>query len=393
MALFSRITETHDGQTSESTGSGWVGGTIFWRPSSNDQMVYKYAFDNIKNGAVVVVHHTQRAYLFLNGVLAHAIPPSGEPYKLLISNIPILDRFLNVATGGTTHRTAEIWFVNVETERPVLWGLGDLPILDHSMGAEFIIGARGGYNIKIEDGELLLMKLVGTLHSFTTDDMLKYFRQKISSLVSQAISNIVDMDQLSIVSLQRNKSSVESKVEISINSSLESYGIKINNFAIENYNLPEEYRTVLKEQTKGLAERKRLDKLGVNYSQERQFDIMDNVAKNEGGTAGNMMNLGMGLTMGAGVGQTMGQTMQNTFNQAGATTPPPIPTVATYYLAINGQQVGPVGLDYILGGINSGSITPTTLYWQQGMTEWCEISTSNALMSNLQFLPPPIPTL
>ncbi len=392
MALFERLTETYDGQESEATNKGIVGGTIYWRPRTNDEMVYKYPHDDIKNGAVVITHQSQRAYLFLNGTIAHVIPPTGQPYKLQSANIPLFAKWLNSATGGTTHSPAEVWFVNVETERPALWGIGDLPMMDYSMETEFIIGARGGYNIKITDGEVLLMKLVGTLHSFSTDDFMSYFKQKLRAIIAEAIAEVADDDQLSIISLQRNRSELGEKVEDRVNNALLAYGVKITNFAIENFNIPDEYREVLKEQTKGLAERRRLDKLGVGYAQERQFGIMDNAAKNEGGSVGNLMGVGMGVTMGAGIGQAMGNNLQNSFSQAGAPTmPPPIPRAAEYFIALNGQQVGPVGLDYIQDGVTQRTITEKTLFWQQGMAGWSEISTSAELMSSLRFLPPTLP--
>ncbi len=394
MALFQRSAETYDGQESESTSQGVVGGTIYWRPQTNDEVVYKYPYDDIRNGAVVITHQSQRAYLFLNGTIAHVIPPTGEPYKLQSANIPLFAKWLNAATGGSTHSTAEVWFVNVETERPALWGLGDLPMMDYSMGAEFIIGARGGYNIKITDGEVMLMKLVGTLHSFSTDDFMSYFRQKLRAIIAESIAKVNDSEQLSITSLQRNRSDISEKVEDRINSALLAYGVKITNFSIENFNIPDEYREILKEQTKGLAERRRLDKLGVGYAQERQFGIMDNAAKNEGGNVGNLMGVGMGVTMGAGIGQAMGNNLQNSFTQAGAPTmPPPMPKAAEYFIAINGQQVGPVGLEYIQQGINERAITEKTLFWQQGMSGWSEISTSNTLMASLRFLPPTLPPI
>ncbi|MFI3331642.1 MAG: SPFH domain-containing protein [Rikenellaceae bacterium] len=394
MALFDKSTQAYDGQQSKGTNKGMVGSTIFWRPESNEAMVYKYAHDDIRNGAIVVTHQSQRAYLFLNGALAHSIPPSGGQYKLETANIPLFAKWLNAATGGTTHSPAEIWFVNVETERAALWGLGDLPIMDHSMGVEFIIGARGGYNIKIVDGALLLMKLVGALDDFSTNEFLSYFKQKIRSIVAQAISDVVETEKLSMLSLQRNRKTLEIKVEEFINRELEAYGVCIKNFAVENFNIPEEYREVLKEQTKGLAERKRLDQLGVAYAQERHFDIMDNAAKNEGGTVGSLMGAGMGLTMGAGVGQAMGNSLNQGFSQASSpTAPPPIPQAKEYYLAINGQQAGPMGVAGIQEMINQAQANSQTLYWCQGMGDWEPISSSTELTGALKFLPPAIPTL
>lgn len=389
MGLFNNITQqTYDGQDAGSTSQGIVGAPIFWRPATNDEIVHKYPFDDIRNGAVVIVHQTQRAYLYLNGAMAATIPPTGEPYKLTTGNVPLLGRFLNIATGGDTAHTAEIWFVNMETEREALWGVGDLPVFDYALQAEFIIGAYGGYNLKVKDAELFVQKLVGTMHTFTTDDVVRYFGKKLSSIIKQSCAACMEDKQLSISSIQRNRSRLEQTIEDDINKALESYGVDVCNFAIENFNLPEDYRTVLSEQTRGLAERKRLEKLGVDYSRERQFDIMQQAAANEG--AGNIMSAGLGAGMGLGMGVGMGNMMQQTMASA---CPPPLPAQPVevpVYFAIGGQQSGPFPMSQIPALISSGQVTRETLFWHQGQAGWQPVSTSPMLMRLFATTPPPI---
>lgn len=392
MGFFNSNNQTFDGQESGSTSAGWVGAPIFWRPSSNSEIVHKYPFDDIRNGATVIVHQTQRAYLYLNGALAATIPPTGEPYKLTTGNIPLLGRFLNMPTGGSTAHTAEIWFVNVETEREALWGVGDLPVFDFSLQAEFIIGAYGGYNLKVKDAELFVQKLVGTMHTFTTDDVVRYFGKKLSSVIKQSCATCMEDKQLSISSVQRNRSELEQTIQDDINKVLGDYGVEVRNFAIENFNLPEDYRTVLSEQTRGLAERKRLEKLGIDYSSERRLDILQQAAANEG--AGNAMGAGMGAGMGLGMGVGMGNMMQQTMQQTMAPgCPPPIPMQPVeppVYFAVNGQQVGPYQMANVPALIASGQVTRETLFWQQGMAGWQPVSSSPTLMNMFGATPPPI---
>lgn len=393
MELSNNITQqTYDGQEAGSTSQGIVGAPIFWRPSTNNEIVHKYPFDDIRNGAVVIVHQTQRAYLYLNGVMAATIPPTGEPYKLTTGNIPLLGRFLNMATGGNTAHTAEIWFVNVETEREALWGVGDLPVYDYALQSEFIIGAYGGYNLKVKDAELFVRKLVGTMHTFTTDDVVRYFGKKLASIIKQSCAACMEDKQLSISSIQRNRVGLEQTIEDDINKTLEGYGMEISNFAVEDFNLPEEYRTVLSEQTRGLAERKRLEKLGIDYSRERQFDIMQQAAANEG--AGSVMGAGIGAGMGLGIGVGMGNMIQHTMQQTMAPTcPPPLPQqpiALPIYFAINGQQHGPFQTSQIQALISSGQVTCETLFWHQGQPGWQPVSTSPMLMQLFETTPPPI---
>lgn len=69
-----------------------------------------------------------------------------------------------------------------------------------------------------------------------------------------------------------------------------------------------------------------MQQLGYTYQQERQFDVMEKAAGNEG-SAGAMMGAGMGLGMGLGVGNVMGAQMGQiggVMNAQGMVPPPPL---------------------------------------------------------------------
>lgn len=61
-----------------------------------------------------------------------------------------------------------------------------------------------------------------------------------------------------------------------------------------------------------------------------------------------------------------------------STDPPSIPGVS-YYAAINGQQVGPLYIQQVMKMIGEGTITPNTLLWRAGMTDWALAESFNEL--------------
>ncbi|MDR2496465.1 MAG: SPFH domain-containing protein [Tannerellaceae bacterium] len=374
MALYRNI--TWDGQPAGRTKEGIVGAPIYWRPESNREIVYKYPFDNIQNGAVVIVHQTQRAFLFLNGAMVSSIPPTGAPYRLTTANIPYLQNFLNVPTGGHTPYTAEIWFVNVETERETPWGVGGVPVFDNQFETDFILGAHGMYNFRITDGGQFIKKLVGTLHDFTTDDVLQNFQFKISSIASQTFSDIMEAEKLSIAGLQRKRGSLEKQIENIVNDTLYMYGIRLSNFSIHEFSLPAAYTEILNEKAKGVAERKRLEELGVTYKDARQLKIMEEAAKNPG--SGTITAAGIGATLSTGVTSNFGDFMKET---AGHAMPSPPPSLPQYHFVLGGAKVGPYTIDQVIAQINAGRITPGTLFWSTGMRDWQETQTSATLRS------------
>lgn len=51
-----------------------------------------------------------------------------------------------------------------------------------------------------------------------------------------------------------------------------------------------------------------------------------------------------------------------------------LPSTAILYLLIKNQQQGPYVFAQVLGMWNSGAITADTLYWQEGMSDWEQVS-------------------
>jgi uncharacterized RDD family membrane protein YckC len=47
-----------------------------------------------------------------------------------------------------------------------------------------------------------------------------------------------------------------------------------------------------------------------------------------------------------------------------------------WYYALNGQQQGPVSADDLSSLLSSGTITPETLIWKEGMSDWLPLSTA-----------------
>lgn len=115
-----------------------------------------------------------------------------------------------------------------------------------------------------------------------------------------------------------------------------------------------------------------------------------NASMNPGGMmAGMMMGGAMGQQM-AGMMNTMGQTVQNSM-----TTPPPMPQVS-YFVAINGQQIGPFGLQQLQQMAQANQLTSQTLVWKQGMQQWVQAGSVTELSGlfsapSASVAPPPIP--
>ena len=72
--------------------------------------------------------------------------------------------------------------------------------------------------------------------------------------------------------------------------------------------------------------------------------------------------------------------------------PPPLPSAASYFVALNNQQTGPFDMAALQQKLRDGSLTRSTLVWKQGMPGWAAADTVPELQPLFAALPPPLPT-
>jgi hypothetical protein len=122
---------------------------------------------------------------------------------------------------------------------------------------------------------------------------------------------------------------------------------------------------------------------------ERSFDVLEKAASNEG-AGGQFASMGVGLGAGVSIGNAVGNNLGGIINM-NPNTPPPINPAPTYYVYLNGQQIGGQTIQQISHYAQQGIITADTLVWTPGMTTWAKISTVPQLASLFSpIVPPPI---
>ena len=101
------------------------------------------------------------------------------------------------------------------------------------------------------------------------------------------------------------------------------------------------------------------------------------------------------LEFGLGIG--MAQQMINTMNQSmksmyipGSIQSMPQPITSMYYVAIDGQQIGPLNESELMGLIREKKVSKDTLSWMPGMTTWLPIEKVPAILKLIALTPPPL---
>ena len=145
---------------------------------------------------------------------------------------------------------------------------------------------------------------------------------------------------------------------------------------------------MFKKINEAFANKLKRDIEGTSYAQDRQFDIMNNAAQNEG-MVGTTMGMGIGAGVGAGIGTAMGNMANTNSNQTG--TPPPPPQAVSFHLSVNGQQSGPYNLDVLKQMIQSGQLKKETHVWKEGYANWVAAAQSPEIAPLFSSTPPPPP--
>ncbi len=171
MGIFNR--KRTDGMTFDGQGDdrrGFI--DVIQFNGSPDDIVWKFPYNNISTAAQLVVNQSQEAVFLKDGEVADIFGPGTK--TLSANNIPILQKLINLPFGENTPFVAEVWYVSKTvrrnlkfgTERPVdIWD----PLIQNSVP----VRAFGQYGVRIADSAAFLREMVGTLHLFTTDDIIE----------------------------------------------------------------------------------------------------------------------------------------------------------------------------------------------------------------------------
>ncbi|MBU1802678.1 MAG: SPFH domain-containing protein, partial [Actinobacteria bacterium] len=242
--------------------------------------------------------------------------------------------------------------------------------------------AFGTYAMRVTDAGVLLRQLVGTDPDFRTDEVSEFLRQNIVSQVGTALGN----SNLPMLDLAANQQTIGDTLAGTLTTNLADFGISIPRFVIENISMPKEVEEALDKRT-SMGVLGNLDQ----YAKFQAAEAIGDAANNPGG-AGEGMGMGMGMALGQQMANNLNQQSRPAAQQAPAGGPPPIPgAAAAFFLAVNGQQVGPVTVAEMPAKVASGELTPTTLVWRDGMPQWTAASELPELRSIFPATPPPLP--
>ncbi len=348
---------------------------------SRDTLVWRFPRqgNEIKNQAQLVVREGQVAVFESEGEIADVFTPG--TYTLDTENLPVLSTLKGWKYGFSSPFKAEVYFVGTRQYTDFKWGTQNPIMLRDAEFGMVRLRAFGAYSLKVVDPEKLIRELVGTDPDFRTDEVAEFFRQHVVSQVSTALAS----SGVPALDLAAHQQTIGETLAGAVSEALSSYGVKVPTFVIENISMPPEVEQALDKRTQ-------MGLLGDldQYTKLQAANAMEDAAQNPGG-AGEGLGLGMGMAM----GQQMARAMTPDPGASGGgapAAPPPLPAATQpWYLAVDGQQVGPVAASDLAARVTSGELGRTTLVWQQGLPAWIAAAEVPQLAPLFAPVPPPLP--
>lgn len=343
--------------------------------------------NEIKNGAQLIVRESQVAVLVKEGRLSKedmkgdAFQPGR--YELTTNNLPILSTLYAWKHGFNSPFKAEVYFVNTKTFTGHKWGTKNPIMLRDPEFGVVRLRAFGTYAFRVGDPLKLVCDMAGTNGYFEIDNL----EDQLRSLIVSEFTDALGEAKIAALDLAANYKEIGDKIRGFLNESegFKQYGLEISKFIIENISLPPEVE-------QAMDKRSQMNVLGNmdQYTKFQTANAMEHAAQNSG-ESGGAMGAGLGMGMGMGMAQQMSNafnTQQNQTPSAGG--PPPIPGSEPFYIAVDGQQVGPLNQEQMKSYVSQGKLTKETLVWKQGMANWIKAGEVSELSSIFGAVPPPL---
>lgn len=103
-----------------------------------------------------------------------------------------------------------------------------------------------------------------------------------------------------------------------------------------------------------------------------------------------LLEFGLGMGMAQQMIDTMNQSMKSMYIPGSIQSMPQQPIASIYYVAIDGQQTGPLRESELMELIKDKKVSKDTLAWMPGMATWLPIEKVPAILKLIALTPPPL---
>ena len=305
---------------------------VEWQPTDSDVYAWKYPHDNLSTFTQLVVRESQEAVFFSKGQILGKFGPG--KHTLSTENLPLLRSLYGIPFGKKNPFTAEVWFVNKVMPLTIDWKTTPMRFMDPDYAQMIPLTATGRYGLKVQDAERFLVKLVGTMRSFTRDQLTDHFLGPLIAKTNSSIISYMNANRIGIMQVAGYLDPLSKFIEQPLKEFWEDYGFDLTGFFITSVDL-DTSTAEGKKISDALADRSAQNIAGYTWQQKQGFGVAGEALSSGGniGILGAAMMTGM-MGGSGGMGQAMMQQPQS------------------YGLKI--PMAGQVGMQGMQGGIAQG---------------------------------------
>ena len=239
----------------------------------NDILVWKFPNEDFNTNTQLIVGPSQEAIFVKGGqVLERFI--SGT-YTLSTKNYPFIRALVGLVTGGVSPFSCTVYYVNKTVSMGIDWGT-DTPIsiVDPIYKVPVDIRSYGDLSLRVENGHMLLEKLVGQTQGFGQQEVLQFFSNLMTTQVRGVISGTMMSHGLSPIGIDAYLADMSNYAIERVRPIFEPYGMAVNHFTIAAITAPE--LDAIKQKARDLQEHRMETDVGVEdkkkFAQAQAFE-------------------------------------------------------------------------------------------------------------------------
>ncbi|MYB94692.1 SPFH domain-containing protein [Candidatus Poribacteria bacterium] len=275
---------------------------------SDDAIIaWKFPRKDIALGSKLIVSQNQEAIFLRDGGVVGTFVYQDGGHVLTTKNMPWLRRPVNFLFGGKTRHPAEVWFVN-KGEKTLKWGARKVFLEEPMTKVDINVGASGTCVMQVNDPGTLIRENQNPAGYIKAEWAENMFRDRIQQRLGEVLSGFFSKRKISIYDVQDHRAELSDAIKDSVKEDFQNNGIEIIRVIVKGIGTSDEDQATLKEIK---AENRKYDRLRDEspeaYRQVRSLDIMEKMAENPGGGAGQSLGASLGLGAGLSAGVSMGE--------------------------------------------------------------------------------------
>ena len=278
---------------------------VEWQPQSNDIFAWKFPHENLSTATQLIVRESQEAVFFSKGQILGKF--GAGKHTLSTENLPILRNLFGIPFGKKNPFTAEVWFVNKAAPLTIDWKTTTMRFMDPDYGQMIPLVAQGRYGLKVCDAEKFLVKLVGTLTSFTSDQLTDHFMGPLVAKTNSCLNTFMTSNRIGVMTIAGHLEELSKFLSEPLKVFWDEYGIELTGYYITSVDIDTSTADG-KKISDAMSDRSAQNIAGYTWQQKQSFGTVNNAVQNSRGGIGMIgaaMMMGGGMSGNAGLGSAM----------------------------------------------------------------------------------------